>query len=218
VTAAATTDAPGSYPPPPWHLGGSMDVSLWRVPVHALPASVAAALPRDAGPVRVGVHALVGTAFVRYEPGGALSYDELLAATLVRQGPRPRVTIGDIWVDSPASRAGGRELWGIPKQLASFERRDLGTVTEARAALAGDVLAEVRVAPRGRLPGWRSLPLATTQRLDGVETVAGIRALARVRRTRAAWRFPPGSPLAWLRGTPLVSVRLEDLTIRFGDG
>ena len=81
-----------------------------------------------------------GAAFVSYEPGSPLTYSELLVARPIpvpgRRGRRAsipgsswarsaRVEITDIWVDSPASVAGGRELWAIPKGLCDF---DLDTV------------------------------------------------------------------------------------------
>lgn len=207
------------YPPEPWQLGGSMFVSLWRVPVADLPASLAAALPAGARPLSIGRHAVVGTAFVRYEPGSVLSYDELLSAVLVHHRGRLRITIPDIWVDSPASVAGGRELWGIPKALAAFERHRLrgGRGLELRAATEAGSLAELRVVPGHRLPGWRRLPLPTAQRLDGVESTSRVQSLARIRFVRAAWRFPAGSPLHYLDGRhPVSSVALEDMAVSFG--
>ncbi|MEV0129792.1 acetoacetate decarboxylase family protein [Dactylosporangium sp. NPDC050688] len=123
-----------SYPPPPWSLRGRMHVSVWAVPVADLPA-----LPLElAGAVRVlrlGRRGLVGTAWVDYRPGGDLSYRELLCAVLTRAGWRPRVTITHIWVDSVASRDGGRALWGIPKDLADLTL-PAGPATDAVAGSA----------------------------------------------------------------------------------
>ncbi|MEX1178528.1 MAG: acetoacetate decarboxylase family protein [Nitriliruptor sp.] len=211
---SAATD----YPPEPWHLGGSMHVTLWRVPVPTLPRSLEAALPDGACPITVRGHALVGTAFVRYEPGSVLTYDELLVATLVRHRRRVRVTISDIWVDSPASVAGGRELWGIPKHLATFARSGQAhDPVRLRAEVDGTTLAELAVTGRARIPGWRRLPMPTAQRLGGVERVSRVQSLARLRLARTAWRFPAGSPLTWLTGgRPLLSLSLEELSIAFG--
>jgi acetoacetate decarboxylase len=62
-----------------------------------------------------------GAAFVSYEPGSDLTYSELLVAKPVRHGRHGRrVSIVDIWVDSPESVAGGRTLWAIPKGLCDF--------------------------------------------------------------------------------------------------
>ena len=68
------------------------------------------------------------------------------------------VTITDIWVDSPASVAGGRELWGIPKELCDFsmesEHRGPFTTTEwsarqGRTPIVAATFRDVsRAAPR----------------------------------------------------------------------
>lgn len=217
------TDAPtrpdedATYPPEPWHLGGTMHLSLWRVPVDALPTTYHAALPTGARPVTLGGHALVGTAFVAYDPGGVLVYDELLCATLTWHRARPRVTISDIWVDSPASLAGGRELWGIPKDLARFTREQRGRELHLAAAAGDQVLATATATPGTRLPGSWPLPMPTAQRLDGREHVSPVRALGRVATCHLDWRFPADGPLGFLAGRrPVVGVRLEDVALAFG--
>lgn len=209
---------PPPYPPEPWQLEGGMYVSLWRVSLADLPGDLAAALPAGARPLLLGGKALAGVAFVRYEPGGVLTYDELLTAVLVRHQGRPRITIPAIWVDSPASLAGGRELWAVPKALATFERSPIARGGVAvRAARDGQVLAELRAVPGIRLPGWGRLPLPTAQRLDGAEVITPVHSRARVRLARTAWRFPAGSPLAALAGrSPIVSVTLQEMTVSFG--
>lgn len=194
-----------------------MYVSLWRVSPSAVPG-LAEALPTRARPLLAGGKALVGVAFARYEPGGVLAYDELLAAVLVRHRGWLRITVPAIWVDSPASLAGGRELWAIPKALATFQRSPIarGGVSVS-ASHDRQVLAELRALPGVRLPGWRRLPLPTAQHLDGIETVTRVRALARVRLARTAWRFPSGSPLAALAGRkPIASVTLQEMSVSFG--
>jgi hypothetical protein len=212
----ADDDAAPDYPPEPWQLGGSMLMTLWRVPE--------ADLRREAGPyVPDGVTLAAGrgqglllTAFVRYEPGSVLSYDELLVAAVARRGLGPVAVIPHIWVDSPASVAGGRALWGIPKHLAAFEEDWSGPITGS-ATVGGAELASVRAAQGVRLPGWRRVPMPTAQRLDGRSTFASVQALARLHLASAAWSFPRDSPLAFVgRGTPLRSLVLRDMTIRFG--
>ena len=76
-------------------------------------------------------------------PGSDLTYSELLVARRARStsdgaGSIPRLSgplrasleITDIWVDSPASRNGGRELWAIPKELCDLERTTTGDRVE----------------------------------------------------------------------------------------
>ena len=99
------------YPPAPWGLQGQGWLSLFRV--------------RSAGPRPDGRYV---AGFVSYEPDSPLTYAELLVARVL---DRRQVEITDIWVDSVASRDGGRALWAIPKELCDFtlERRRTGPLT-----------------------------------------------------------------------------------------
>lgn len=210
------TDA-ASFPPQPWHLGGLLHLGLWRVPVDELPASYRRARPEGARPIVVGGQALVGTAFVRYEPGSVLVYDELLCATLTWSRRRVRVTISDIWVDSPASVAGGRQLWGIPKELATFTTERHGRELALTASRQGRELATLQVTPGVRLPGVWPAPMPTAQRLDGHEFDSPVRATTRIATCEARWRFPADGPLGFLAGRrPVTGLRLEDVALVFG--
>jgi hypothetical protein len=134
ATEAWPRDAEGvAYPPEPWHLRGSAYASLWRVPADELPAGC---LPTGAGPTLLLGRAVVATAWVLYRTGGVLAYDELLAAVRVRVGGRACATVTHIWVDHPASAAGGRALWGIPSgspRSGSMARAHPGTRTSPQA-------------------------------------------------------------------------------------
>ena len=100
----------------PGTCAASCTASAFLVPLADVPVD----LPPGCTPVRVGGRGVVGTAWVSYEPGGVLSYREVMATLLVRRGRRVMPTIMRIWVDSEASRDGGRALWGIPKDLATL--------------------------------------------------------------------------------------------------
>ena len=199
-----------TYPPEPWYLGGSLLVSLFRVPVSALPASSA--------PLSARGHAVVGVAFARYGPGGVLSYDELLVATPTLHRGRPRVTIPQIWVDSAESLEGGRALWGIPKQIAVFRRA--GTTDAASVSMSTDTgpVAGLRSrVGRALVPGMRQLPLPIVQRDGGRAIVSHNRVIGRVRSLRTRWTFAADGPLGYLHGRrPLASVALTDASIVFG--
>src|SRR5690348_15376512 len=133
-----------------------MHLSLWSLPAvqaPALPDGLAAVVR----PVLVGGRCLVGTAWVVYEPGGVLQYQELLCAVLVRHRGRPRVCIVDIWVDSVASRDGGRELWGIPKDLAELaiepSHAERTGRLRARAEAGTGTIAQTSISTGARGPG-----------------------------------------------------------------
>lgn len=204
------------YPPPPWRLEGDLCASVWAVPRATVPP-----LPAEAIPATVAGRALVVTGWAVYAPGGILAYREALCAVVLR-GPRfPAVTITHIWVDHPASVAGGRALWSIPKAAGHFS----GTPeTGAEVADAqGRPIATLHVAPGRALPWRQGFSLRTVQsRLDaggGAAVIARLQATGRIRLVRADWRFEPAGPLGFLHGRrPWLSARLERSVLRFGIG
>jgi len=133
-----------SYPAAPWNMVGSLWLTLFKV-------------REDVDDLRpAGVY---GAAFVSYEEGSPLTYSEFLVARPISTDKDGRrVSITDIWVDSPASVAGGRELWAIPKGLADFtlESEHKGpfsatdwSVTYGRTPIAAASFKDVsRAAPR----------------------------------------------------------------------
>jgi hypothetical protein len=200
------------YPPQPWSLRGQLRLAVWLVPVRDVPP-----IPSELSPavrvVRLGRRAIVGAAWVQYEPGGVLHYNELLAAVLTRAGLRPRVTITDIWVDSVESRDGGRALWGIPKDLARFE---FGGVS-ARAARDGEALAEATFTQGARLPGRWPLGFKVVQSLNGAPKTSRVRANARLSLGRSRWSIPTGGPLGYLAGRrPMLTATAGDFRMLFG--
>lgn len=192
---SATPSTPrGDFPPSPWSMRGHLYLSLWRLG-----------------------RTVVGTAFVDYQPASELTYAELLRARPTRHGRRPAVTITDIWVDSPASRAGGRTLWALPKDLAGFSMR-YAEQFRGEAHTDGRPVAVAEFDPGRRLPGRLPFRSRTRQRRDSGEVVVTpLTGSAWVRRARAWWKFPEDGPFADLRGRrPLTSVVLEDFDLRFG--
>lgn len=179
---------------------GSLVLSVFRVPRGLVPDEH---VPAGARVITVAGNALVAVAFVSYEPGSVLTYEELLVATPVWDRGEPAVSVPQIWVDSEASRQGGRELWAIPKQLARFGR--------------GSSIASVAATGGVPLPGNWSTSGWTAQRLDGRDVRTRMRLSGRYRLVRAAWMFPVDGPLGYLTGrTPLVSVATRDLRLTFG--
>jgi len=199
-----------SYPAAPWPLVGSLWLSVFR-----LARGVDAEHPKG----------LYGAAFVSYEEGSPLTYSELLVARPVRADGGRRVRITEIWVDSPASMAGGRELWAIPKGLADFEldavrRGPLSTTgwtaREGRTPIASATFHDVsRAAVRTpfNLATWQpGLPDT-----DGEPRSAGMRGSARSLPARATWDLNADGPLGWLaEATQLASFRMAAFRMSFG--
>jgi acetoacetate decarboxylase len=200
------------YPPAPWRMSGQLWLSLFRLaePVDDL---------RPAG--------LYGAAFVSYEPGSPLTYSELLVARPVPvPGRRGRgVSVTDIWVDSPASRAGGRELWAIPKELCDFDldtvhRGPLSTTdwsaSFGRRPIASASFGDVSRA-MVRLPFTCSTWQPGIADTDGEERSAVLEGSSKALPCRGRWDFAADGPLAWLRDArQLASFRMADFRMSFG--
>ena len=204
-----TSQHPGehvAYPPSPWRLHGQLWLSLFGVRRGEDPAR----------PDRPG--GLYGVALVSYGLPSPLVYDELLVARAVRG----RAQVTEIWVDSPASRAGGRELWAIPKELADLERHEARDVSWS-ARTASSPLVAARFTRPGMAGPRVPFRFSTHQRRDdGTLVRTPVSGSARVAPVRATWTRPDPvghdeGPLAWLAGKrPLVSLRMTDFVMRFG--
>lgn len=200
---------PPSYPPAPWAMVGQLWLSLFRV--------------KDVPGHPDGVH---GAAFVSYEPGSPLTYSELLVARPVSSAEHGRrVSISDIWVDSPASRQGGRELWAIPKGLCDFtlDTSHTGPLsrTEWSASLERRPIARARFTDVSRAALRVPFKGGTWQ--PGIEETAGedrtatLQGSSKTLPCRGTWEFDADGPLAWLRGARQVaSFRMAGFRMSFG--
>ncbi len=200
-----------SYPAAPWHMVGSLWLTLFKVqePVDDL---------RPAG--------VYGAAFVSYEDGSPLTYSELLVARPIEtDADGRRVTITDIWVDSPASVAGGRELWAFPKRLCDFdmtsEHHGPLTSTEWTARLGRTPIASARfrdVSRAGlRLPFKGGTWQPGIEDTGGEERTATLRGSSKALPARAHWEFNPDGPMGWLGGArQLASFRQAAFRMSFG--
>jgi hypothetical protein len=200
-----------SYPAAPWHMVGSLWLSLFKVrePVDDL---------RPAG--------VYGAAFVSYEGGSPLTYSEFLVARPVStDADGRRVTITDIWVDSAASVAGGRELWAIPKGLCDFslETSHTGplTSTEWTARLGRTPIASARFRDVSRaalrLPFKGGTWQPGIEDTGGEERTATLQGSSKALPARAHWDINPDGPLGWLAGARrLASFRQASFRMSFG--
>lgn len=207
-----------SYPPAPWSLTATLQGSVFLLPEDRVPASLFAAMPDLTRPLWFGGRAAVAAVVVDYVEPGALTYRELMLTVLGVRERRPVVTIGEIWVDSPESRAGGRELWGIPKELGVFERYVSEQASYTSLCVDGELVAELaardgRVVTPARIP----LPLVTAQQLEGRARITGSRLVGGIRSMRPRWRFNPDGPLGCLAGArPCLSLTVTRADVTFG--
>jgi len=166
-----------------------------------------------------------GAAFVRYEEGSPLTYSELLVGRAVDADEHGRrVTITDIWVDSPASVAGGRELWAIPKGLCDFayESQHSGpySTTEWTASIERRPIASARFRDVSRAA--LRLPFKGGTWQPGIEDTGGedrtatLQGSAKSLPCRGWWDFDADGPLGWLSGARrLASFRMAGFRMSF---
>lgn len=106
------------YPPPPWTLQGYAYQSLHLINIQ----KVRSLIPAELDIVSVApAHTLGGIYWSKYGSGSVLPYHELIVvAGLVRYQHQVGAWISHIYVDNLDSVAGGREIWGLPKEWADF--------------------------------------------------------------------------------------------------
>ncbi len=192
------------YPQPPWHMHGDGWISVFRLADDADER-------HPAGNYGVG--------FIDYREPSPLSYGELFTAQYLK-GP---VTVVDMWVDSPDSVAGGRTLWGFPKELAAFtydsRRRGPLTSTSWAATVDGQPAVNARFADVSRAA--LRVPMKGLAKQPGIDdhpepcrcVMAGS---AKPLPCRARWEFVYDGPLAWLRDArQLGSFAMRDFRLAF---
>jgi acetoacetate decarboxylase len=111
-----------SYPPAPWHLYGHALQSNHLVDL----ARAKEFVPADLEIVAVLPGKTLGSMYLSvYDANSTLEYHELIvAAALVRYQGKIGSWISHIYVDHPESVAGGRNIWGLPKEMADFTWND----------------------------------------------------------------------------------------------
>ena len=199
-----------SYPPAPWRLNGQLYGSIWTVPRAAFQVE----LPPQFKPIinfnRIGVYA----GFVDYQAGSVLTYHELIAGVVVRLAGNWRIAfnVTHIWVDDRASRRGGRELWGVPKELAQFEYHyaRANHNLQGTARDGAQTLAEGNFHSVAGLPGgWRiPVPFPDLQILNARPHSSSGTFWSSLQVCRGGMDIPTDSPLARLGiagRKPLVS-------------
>ena len=151
-----------AYPDPPWHTHGRAYITPYLV--HARDITVPAPLEVEA---RFG-RCLGLLAYIVYETPSPLTYGELIwIPCLVRAKARDGRTVRGFYVDKmyvdlEASLRAGREIWALPKQLATFEE----TGSRVRVSTEDGARLELEVGTRPLAANARS-QTATLQVRDG---------------------------------------------------
>lgn len=195
---------PACAPPAPWVC--RCEAVFWVAATNR----AAARVPEPAV-ARLGRPIAVFGGFVRYHETPVGPYDEVLGAVAFATRRGVRANVPFMAVDSPASVAGGRLNWSLPKTLAEFSG---APSAGARAAGAGwAVRAATRTTRRG-------LPVSTGGQLaqywpDGLVRYSRLRvrgnaspALVRVHADSA------GSLPEWLRPGRHLGVVFREMRFR----
>ncbi len=220
ASAVSTQAIPAEgYPPAPWALQGQLYCARWWVRAR----QCAPPVDPELVPVQVAGRACVLAGFVDYQPGSVLAYRELMAGVLVRHtaSGHSGVKVDHIWVDDARSLRGGRELWGVPKQLARFEfdSHAPGGGFSAKAWDAhGTLLLSGHFTSGLGLPGAgrTRLTLPGLNRLRGEVHASLVAFDTAPRLVRARFEVPPDSPLATLGiagRRPWVGVNMRDFRV-----
>lgn len=180
---------PTSPPPAPWR--SLVDAVVWFH--RAMPQARATLPPELAGR---GTLPVTTASLVAYHRGPVGPYGELLASPVLLRGGLGSGHVPFIAVDSPASVAGGRRNWALPKQLATF---DGAPGRPGRVLVEGDGWA-LEVTTRARS---RRLPLLGTGRCtqvwpDGIARTFGVTMRGRLQAGWVEVDHRPGSPLTAL--------------------
>lgn len=195
-----------TYPPEPWDLTGHSYIGVWLLPRGLTPTPHSPATKA----VTIVGRAVVCAAFFVYEQPSPLTYDEIMATVLVRDGWRLRVSITHIWVNSAASREGGRKLWAIPKDLAEFD-------VAPHSSYAAQGIGSLGVGSARRLP--RALPMGfhIAQDRSGSLLVSPVTGRLRLGLATGRWAFAPDGPLGFLTGRrPLLTLLAHPFHLLFG--
>jgi hypothetical protein len=167
------------HPAPPWHLRGEVLIV----------------------PTPLRTRAIAGVMLADYR-AGTLSCHEL--NVFPRATPRGMV-VSHIYVDDEQSLSGGRQIWGLPKELADFEVSPTSWVVRQ----AGKLLLRASVR---RKPGWLPTVIPAPITSDAGSTLG----YARVKAAPALVRLeiPAESPFAHLKmhGTH-VALAGDDLAL-----
>ncbi|MEH2107516.1 acetoacetate decarboxylase family protein [Nostoc sp.] len=106
------------YPQAPWTLQGYAIQTLHLVNIDR----VRPLIPLELEIISVWPGKTLGSVYLsNYGSGSVLEYSELIiASALVSYQKKIGTWISHIYVDNADSVAGGREIWGLPKEVAEF--------------------------------------------------------------------------------------------------
>ncbi|WP_199296118.1 acetoacetate decarboxylase family protein [Trichocoleus sp. FACHB-591] len=198
------------YPSAPWTLRGHALQTLHLVDS----ASVRSLLPSGLEVLEPWPGKAVASVYLSaYQAGSVLEYNELIVATLIRQAGNIGGWVTHIYVDHPDSVAGGREIWGLPKELAEFTW-EAGETKQVTVRQGDRLLCSLRYEPPFSL--WRQPFSATSfSLLDSALLSFAAHLDTRLGVVKGHLEVPANSPLAQIYfGQPWLTVSHAEMELR----
>ena len=182
-----------SYPPPPWYLQGYGFLTIQLLDIDKISSYIPVAL--DIVPILPG-KTLGGLYVATYQSESTLLYNELIVmSAIVRHKTQIGAWISHIYVDHPGSVAGGRDIWGLPKEMAQFDWEGDRSIVHIRQD--GKLLCVLK--RQWLLPGWTQ-PMAGSvfSELDGKLQIFTAKAELKWHLAGLEVEVPSASPFAAL--------------------
>lgn len=202
-----------TYPPSPWLLKGYANQTLHLVEIDRARKFV----PPQLEIVAVLPGKTLGSIYLsEYQSGSILEYNELIVApALVKNQGKIGGWISHIYVDNPDSVAGGREIWGLPKEMAEFVRDDRDTIVKQQdrmlcsLSVSNNLLSGIKIQPE--ISGY------CFGNLNGNLLYFGNDFKSKISSIDSKVVVPPSSPFADLKlPQPLLALALQDLNLVAG--
>jgi Acetoacetate decarboxylase (ADC) len=198
-----------TYPQAPWNLQGYAIATLNLININ----QVRHLIPTELEIIAVFPGKTVGGVYLSYYGhGSVLEYSELIVIPAL-VGHRGTVGgwVSHIYVDNPNSVAGGREIWGLPKEMAEFtwEKGEYVTVRKGNRTLCSLNYQQPFFAWRQWL-GGSSFSAKNSDLL-----IYDAEMESRVGFVGSKLEIPTDSPFSEIGlGQPFLSVRAEQMSLR----
>lgn len=202
-----------SHPQPPWLIQGYGFQTLQVVDIDRVSSLIPSAL--EVVSVWPG-KTLGGVYIASYVEGSTLLYNELIViSAIVRYANRIGAWISHIYVDNPDSVEGGREIWGLPKELAQFTWNHDSSLS-VKVSQDEQLLCELNC--KWQLPGWQqSISGSVFSVLDSKLMCFEGRGGLRWHLSNVDLQIPSGSHFAWLGlSQPWLGFYLNPLRLTAG--
>lgn len=196
-----------SYPKAPWTLQGYAIQTLHLVNIDR----VRPLIPSELNIISLWPGKTLASVYLSdYQSGSVLEYSELIVASAVvsYQG-KIGGWISHIYVDNADSVAGGREIWGLPKELAEFtwENGKRVVVRQGNRLLCNLNYDQQSLAWRQRL----GVSIFSTMSTDLLMFPSVFE--SRLGLIGSQLEVPAESPFTGILGQPFLTVRCEQLSL-----